>query len=86
MTSCGNLPHHAPGATGPARIGDGTFIAARAGVYRDLEPGSRVWGFPPLPERRWHRAVAVFARLPELLRRVRVLERQAAETPRRTPR
>jgi len=74
------------GATGPARIGDGTFIAARAGVYRDLEPGSRVWGFPALPERRWHRAVAVFAKLPELLRRVRALERQGGEGPRRTPR
>jgi len=34
-----------------------------------------VWGFPAVLERRWHRSTALVARLPELLRRLRALER-----------
>jgi UDP-3-O-[3-hydroxymyristoyl] glucosamine N-acyltransferase len=63
------------GAAGHLTIGDGSFIAGRAGVMSDLPPGSRVWGFPAVPERRWHRSTLLVARLPELLRRLRVLER-----------
>jgi UDP-3-O-[3-hydroxymyristoyl] glucosamine N-acyltransferase len=71
------------GAAGHLTIGDGSFIAARAGVSRDLPPGSRVWGFPAVPERRWHRSTALVARLPELLRRIRTLERHLGLGPER---
>ena len=63
------------GSAGQLTIGDGCFIAGRAGVMRDLPPGSRVWGFPAVPERRWHRSTLLVKRLPELLRRLRTLER-----------
>jgi UDP-3-O-[3-hydroxymyristoyl] glucosamine N-acyltransferase len=63
------------GAAGQLTIGENSFVAARAGVFQDLPPGSRVWGFPAVPERRWHRSTALLARLPELLRRIRALER-----------
>jgi UDP-3-O-[3-hydroxymyristoyl] glucosamine N-acyltransferase len=63
------------GSAGHLSIGDGCFIAGRAGVTKDLPPGSRVWGFPAVPERRWHRSTALVGRLPELLRRLRTLER-----------
>jgi UDP-3-O-[3-hydroxymyristoyl] glucosamine N-acyltransferase len=35
-----------------------------------------VWGFPAIAERAWHRSVAWAARLPELARRLREVERR----------
>ena len=64
------------GAGGHVNIGDGVFVGARGGVIEDLDAGSRVWGFPSLPERAWHRSQAIYARLPELLRRLRRLEKK----------
>lgn len=61
-------------SAGHLAIGAASFLGARAAVHRDLPPGSRVWGTPALEERRWHRSVAAFARLPDLVRRVRALE------------
>jgi UDP-3-O-[3-hydroxymyristoyl] glucosamine N-acyltransferase len=64
------------GFAGQLEVGDGAFVAARAGVIENVPARSRVWGFPAVPERAWHRSVAYFARLPELARRIRALERK----------
>ncbi|MBW2244128.1 MAG: UDP-3-O-(3-hydroxymyristoyl)glucosamine N-acyltransferase [Deltaproteobacteria bacterium] len=64
------------GVGGHVTIGDGSFIGARGGVIEDLPPGSRVWGFPSIPERAWHRSMSVFARLPEVIRRLRAVEKK----------
>ncbi len=64
------------GFAGQLRVGDGAFVAARAGVIEDVPARSRVWGFPAQPERAWHRSVAWLARLPELAKRVRALEKK----------
>jgi UDP-3-O-[3-hydroxymyristoyl] glucosamine N-acyltransferase len=64
------------GAGGHLSIGDGVFVGARGGVIEDLEAGSRVWGFPSLPERTWHRSQSIFGRLSDLVRRVRRLEKK----------
>lgn len=63
------------GVSNRAHVGDGAFLGGRAGAMRDVEPGERVWGFPIRPERAWHREMAALSRLPELLRRVKRLER-----------
>jgi UDP-3-O-[3-hydroxymyristoyl] glucosamine N-acyltransferase len=64
------------GFGGQLTVGDGSFVAARAGVIENVPPRSRVWGFPAQPERAWHRSVAWLARLPELGKRVRALEKK----------
>ncbi len=64
------------GSAGHLTIGEGSFVAARGGVIEDLPPGSRVWGFPAAPQRAWHRSAALVARLPELVRRLRAVERR----------
>jgi UDP-3-O-[3-hydroxymyristoyl] glucosamine N-acyltransferase len=64
------------GFGGQLTVGEGSFVAARAGVFESLPPRSRVWGFPAQPERSWHRSVAWFARLPELAKRVRAIEKR----------
>jgi UDP-3-O-[3-hydroxymyristoyl] glucosamine N-acyltransferase len=69
------------GAGNQLEIGDGSFVGVRAGVIESIPPKSRVYGFPSVPERTWHRAVAAVGRLPELLRRVRRLERRLGAPP-----
>jgi len=64
------------GAAGHLRVGDGAFVGARAGLHKDVPAGARVFGTPQMEERRWHRVAAAWTRLPDLLRRVRALERK----------
>jgi UDP-3-O-[3-hydroxymyristoyl] glucosamine N-acyltransferase len=63
------------GTTGHLRIGERAFIGARAGLHRDVPNDARVFGSPATEELAWHRSVSALKRLPELLRRVRRLER-----------
>jgi UDP-3-O-[3-hydroxymyristoyl] glucosamine N-acyltransferase len=67
------------GTTGHLRIGERAFVGARAGLHHDVPDGARVFGSPATEERAWHRSVSALKRLPDLLRRVRRLER-ARET------
>ena len=61
---------------GHLRVGEGAFVGGRAAVHSDVPPATRVWGTPQLEERRWFRSVAAFAKLPELVKRVRAIERR----------
>lgn len=64
------------GSAGHLFVGDGARVAAQSGVMSDLEAGAEVGGSPALPLRSWLRSAAVVAKLPELLRRLRELERR----------
>jgi UDP-3-O-[3-hydroxymyristoyl] glucosamine N-acyltransferase len=70
-------------SSGHLRIGDGAFVGARGGVVRDVAPGARVYGYPAVEERAWHRTVAALARLPDVLRRLRAVERRLGLRPAR---
>ena len=67
------------GTAGHLSIGDASRVAGKAGITADVEGGSVVAGFPAQPIARWRRTVAVMARLGDLMRRVRRLERAAGE-------
>jgi UDP-3-O-[3-hydroxymyristoyl] glucosamine N-acyltransferase len=56
-------------------VGDGVRIAAQSGVAGDVEAGRTVAGSPAIDIALWRRAVAALSRLPDLVRRVRTLER-----------
>jgi len=64
------------GVAGHLTIGERAFLGAKCGVSKDVPAGARVWGIPQREERVWHRISAALPRLPNLLRRVRVLERR----------
>jgi UDP-3-O-[3-hydroxymyristoyl] glucosamine N-acyltransferase len=64
------------GFAGHLHVGDGVFVGGRGGVIEDLPAKARVWGYPAQAERAWHRSVAWIARLPELARRLRALEKK----------
>ena len=56
-------------------IGDGALVAAQGGVPSDLDAGGRYLGTPARPILEAKRIFAAETRLPDLLQRVRALER-----------
>jgi UDP-3-O-[3-hydroxymyristoyl] glucosamine N-acyltransferase len=64
------------GINGHIEIGDGATIGALAGVTRSIAPGQTVSGFPAIDHLVQRRVMVVQTQLPDLLRRVRQLERE----------
>lgn len=64
------------GIAGHLEIGDGVQVAAQSGVPNSVPAGRIVGGYPAVEVGVWRRTVAALLRLPELLRRVRRLERR----------
>jgi UDP-3-O-[3-hydroxymyristoyl] glucosamine N-acyltransferase len=54
------------------------ILTAQSAVSHDVPPGKMISGSPGFDNRVWLRAVAVFQRLPELLRRLDRLEKKVA--------
>jgi UDP-3-O-[3-hydroxymyristoyl] glucosamine N-acyltransferase len=64
------------GVAGHLTIGDGVVATAQTGIPSSVEAGSVVSGYPAIDNRDWLKASVVFARLPELQRRVRELSQR----------
>jgi UDP-3-O-[3-hydroxymyristoyl] glucosamine N-acyltransferase len=64
------------GSAGHLTIGDGARVAAKSGIHGDLAAGGTYGGIPAIDVRSWRRGMTALRRLPELLRRVRGLERR----------
>lgn len=60
-------------------IGDRVKIASKSGIDKNVPDDQVRMGYPALPGLQYHRASAVFKRLPELAQQVRDLEKQLAE-------
>lgn len=63
------------GVAGHCTVGDGVILTAQAGVSHDVPAGKMLSGSPAFDNRNWLRAVAIFQRLPEILRRLSQLEK-----------
>jgi UDP-3-O-[3-hydroxymyristoyl] glucosamine N-acyltransferase len=64
------------GVAGHLTIGDGVIATAQTGIPGSVEKGRIISGYPAIENRSWLRSSAVFAKLPELQRRLRELERK----------
>jgi UDP-3-O-[3-hydroxymyristoyl] glucosamine N-acyltransferase len=64
------------GVAGHLTIGDGATATAQTGIPSSVDPGAVVSGYPAIDNRAWLRSSAVFAKLPDLQKRVRELERR----------
>jgi UDP-3-O-[3-hydroxymyristoyl] glucosamine N-acyltransferase len=64
------------GIKGHLSIGEGATVAARSGVIKSVEPGSIVSGFPAIDHQEERRVMVAQRRIPELIRRIRLLERE----------
>ena len=73
------------GVAGHLTIGDGAIATAQTGIPNDVAAGSLVSGYPAIENRAWLKASAVFAKLPELQKRLRALERAVEELLGRKP-
>ncbi len=67
------------GFAGHLTVGDDVRLAAQSGVVRDVAAGATVAGLPAGDVALWRRMVIALSRLPELLRRVRRLEKRLQE-------
>jgi len=57
-------------------IGDRVMVGSKSGLDKNVPDGEIRFGYPALPGMQYHRAAAVFKRLPELDRTVRQLEKE----------
>jgi UDP-3-O-[3-hydroxymyristoyl] glucosamine N-acyltransferase len=63
------------GVSGHLTIHDNAVIYAQSGIGHDVPAGAAVSGSPAFDAKEWLRAITAFQKLPELLRRVRQLEK-----------
>jgi len=63
------------GVSGHLTIHDGAVVYAQSGIGHDVPPGAAVSGSPAFDAKEWLRAITAFQKLPEILRRVRQLEK-----------
>lgn len=73
------------GVVGHVEVGDFVRVGAKAGVFQNVEAGATLHGTPAIESKNWLRAQAIFARLPELQRRLRELEQRLAAVEGRPP-
>ncbi len=60
-------------------IGTGAQIAAKSGLMHDVEPGQRMFGIPARPAREEMQLLASRAKLPEMRKSIRNMEKQIEE-------
>jgi UDP-3-O-[3-hydroxymyristoyl] glucosamine N-acyltransferase len=66
------------GVSGHLKVGKGAQVAAKSAVLGPVEPGTQVAGIPAIELRRWRRQAVLIARLEEMSRRLRALEKKLA--------
>lgn len=64
------------GTAGHIELGDGVMVAGKSGVHNSQAAGAVVAGIPAIPHRQWLRVSAALAKLPELAKAVRALEKK----------
>ena len=64
------------GIKGHLQIGDRVMVAAMSGVHSNLPAGSVVGGAPAFDIKKWGRATAAYARLPEMVKEIRQLRQE----------
>jgi UDP-3-O-[3-hydroxymyristoyl] glucosamine N-acyltransferase len=66
------------GIAGHCAVGDGVILTAQSAVSHDVPAGKIISGSPGFDNRVWLRAVAIFQRLPELVKRLDRVEKKLA--------
>jgi UDP-3-O-[3-hydroxymyristoyl] glucosamine N-acyltransferase len=61
------------------KLGNQAVVGAKSGVMRDVPDGVRVLGTPAAPDRQAKRQIIAMQHLPEVMQRLRQLEKQVTE-------
>jgi UDP-3-O-[3-hydroxymyristoyl] glucosamine N-acyltransferase len=67
------------GIGGHLKLGNQAMVGAKSGVLRDIPDGGRVLGYPASPDREAKRQVIAVQQLPDMIHRLRDLEKQVEE-------
>jgi UDP-3-O-[3-hydroxymyristoyl] glucosamine N-acyltransferase len=67
------------GIAGHLKVGNGVTVAAKSTIVNDTPDGMKMMGFPGIPLAQGRRSAIVYAQLPELLERIRRLEKALGE-------
>jgi UDP-3-O-[3-hydroxymyristoyl] glucosamine N-acyltransferase len=67
------------GIAGHLKIGNHAMVAAQSGVMHDVKDGERQLGSPSMEDRQAKRQIIALKQLPDLMRRVRELEKELQE-------
>jgi UDP-3-O-[3-hydroxymyristoyl] glucosamine N-acyltransferase len=67
------------GFAGHLEVGDKAIITAQSGTSHDVPPGAIMSGSPAFENSAWLRATAAFAKLPDMIRKLRALEKEIQE-------
>lgn len=67
------------GIGGHVTIGDDSQIGGQSGILSNTEKGSRIIGTPAIPVKNYFRSSVLFARLPDMDRQLRALEKEIEE-------
>lgn len=67
------------GIAGHLKLGPQSTVGAKSGVMRDIPAGGKVLGIPAMPDKQTKRQWIAMQQLPEVIRRVRDLEKRVAE-------
>jgi UDP-3-O-[3-hydroxymyristoyl] glucosamine N-acyltransferase len=66
------------GIAGHLKLGQQAMIGAKSGVMRDIPDGGKVLGIPAMPDKQAKRQIIAVQQLPEMIHRLRELEKQVA--------
>jgi UDP-3-O-[3-hydroxymyristoyl] glucosamine N-acyltransferase len=64
------------GFAGHLEVGDKAIVTAQSGTSHDIAPGTIMSGSPAFENSLWLRSTAAFSKLPQLVRKVRELEKE----------
>jgi UDP-3-O-[3-hydroxymyristoyl] glucosamine N-acyltransferase len=64
------------GIAGHLKIGNRAIVSAKSGVMHDLKDGEKVFGYPAVEDRQAKRQIISLRQLPEMMRRLRDLEKK----------
>jgi UDP-3-O-[3-hydroxymyristoyl] glucosamine N-acyltransferase len=67
------------GIAGHLKLGHQAMVGAKSGVMRDIPDGGKVLGIPAAPDKQAKRQMIAVQQLPEMVRRLRELEKQVGE-------
>ena len=67
------------GISGHLKLGHQSMIGAKSGVMRDIPDGGKVLGIPAMPDKQAKRQMIAVQQLPDMIHRLRELEKQVAE-------
>lgn len=67
------------GIAGHLHVGDKAVMTAQSGTSHDIEPGKVMSGSPAFDNKVWLRSTAIIAKLPDILRTIRQLEKRITQ-------